>query len=436
MSDATRNPDFAALWANMKIKDEHLLDARSAALHLVKGRPQYETVQAKTGVPWWWTGIVHSLEAGLKFDCHLHNGDSLRRRTVHVPAGRPKAAPEDGTCYTWEESACDALAEKGLASAPGESRDWSIVPALKRLELYNGTGYHSKGIYSPYLWSFSNHYSAGKYVSDGTYDHLAVSSQCGGAVLLRCLIDMGHVSEAELQSDTLPVEREHNDGAGSDVAAPDGVRFAIPAADPPQDEPGTAQADIPAGVLYRVGSPVSEAVRAIQRRLNYLGYGERRINEDGDYGVRTRSAVLDFQAENNLATDGKVGVDTWHALMGASAKCFPPPKVAEKGIEGARAEGHPEVVAADAQKTAAQIVAGASLWAGADSAGLFDVMEKIGKGADLASHIAGAIGGFLKYGAHVVFPIAGGVVAFLLWRRYGAYIAALKWSWWRPDNAA
>jgi hypothetical protein len=63
--------------------------------------------------------------------------------------------------------------------------DWSIPGMLFQFERFNGFGYRSRGIYSPYLWSFSNHYKKGKFTSDGVYDPNAVSKQIGAAVLLR-----------------------------------------------------------------------------------------------------------------------------------------------------------------------------------------------------------------------------------------------------------
>ena len=108
---------------------------------------------------------------------HLHNGDPLTARTTHVPAGRPVAnprgEPEAGprrsapNPYTWEESAADALCQKGLNAWA----DWTIVGSLFQLEAYNGWGYrmyHSE-VLSPYLWSFTNHYTKGKYASDGKW---------------------------------------------------------------------------------------------------------------------------------------------------------------------------------------------------------------------------------------------------------------------------
>ena len=49
---------------------------------------------------------------------------------------------------------------------------------LFRLEAYNGSGYRDKhpDVKTPYLWSFSNHYTRGKYVADGTVSGTAERS--------------------------------------------------------------------------------------------------------------------------------------------------------------------------------------------------------------------------------------------------------------------
>jgi lysozyme family protein len=145
---------------------------------LLSGRDQYESVGAKTGVPWYFTGIIHSLECSGNFKTHLHNGDPLTERTKKVP----KDHPRNGTPpFTWVESAEDALRLKSLH----KWTDWTVPGILYQLERYNGFGYRNKEILSPYLWSFSNHYTRGKYTSDGHYDPGAVSKQVGAAVLLR-----------------------------------------------------------------------------------------------------------------------------------------------------------------------------------------------------------------------------------------------------------
>jgi len=147
----------------------------------------YDTVEDAVCIPWYFTGIVHAMEGSFNFDAHLHNGDPLEKKTVHVPAGRPPVwlPPSD-----WPSSAEDALTFEGYAN----QTDWSLAHTLFRMEAYNGFGSRRHGINTPYLWSFSNHYTKGKYVSDGKWDPSYVSTQCGGAVMLKALVESGKVS--------------------------------------------------------------------------------------------------------------------------------------------------------------------------------------------------------------------------------------------------
>ncbi len=77
--------------------------------------------------------------------------------------------------------------------------DWGLASLLYELERYNGLGYrlHHPEVRSPYLWSFSTHYSSGKYVTDGRWSHSARSAQCGAATLLRRLVELGHAVIAD-----------------------------------------------------------------------------------------------------------------------------------------------------------------------------------------------------------------------------------------------
>lgn len=143
-------------------------------------KSRYQAVGTPLNVPWYVVAIIHCMEGSLRFDRHLHNGDPLNKRTVQVPAGRPKTGNPP---FTWEASATDALKYDQL----NLWEDWSIAGTLYRFELFNGLGYYKQGINSPYLWSYSNHYTKGKYVKDGKYDPNAVSKQIGAAVLLRRL---------------------------------------------------------------------------------------------------------------------------------------------------------------------------------------------------------------------------------------------------------
>ncbi len=129
------------------------------------------------------------MEASLSFSRHLRNGDPLTGRTVNVPGGRPV----DGhPPFSWEHSAADALRFQRMANLS----DWSLPATLYRLEGYNGYGYHlvKPPVNSPYLWSFSNHYTRGKFIRDHVFDRKAISLQCGAAVVLHHMVQAGIVT--------------------------------------------------------------------------------------------------------------------------------------------------------------------------------------------------------------------------------------------------
>jgi lysozyme family protein len=152
---------------------------------LTQGQPSYEQVgQDLNGIPWYFIGVIHGMECGFNFNGHMHNGDPLSARTVHVPAGRPQTGAPP---FTWRQSARDALIMKGFQQVT----DWSMPHILYFLELYNGMGYRMRGAATPYLWSFSNLYSAGKFVQDGHFDPDAVSKQCGAALMLKAVAPAG-----------------------------------------------------------------------------------------------------------------------------------------------------------------------------------------------------------------------------------------------------
>jgi lysozyme family protein len=180
-------PEYEALWASCEISPARAGTVAWYRNKLLRYRPRYEDVGAATQVPWWFVGVVHALEASFNFQGHLHNGDPLTARTVNVPKNRPV---NWNPPTNWLSSAIDAINGEGV----GGQRDWSLARALYRFEGYNGYSYHKKNINSPYLWSFSNHYTKGKFVRDGVYDPNAVSAQCGAAVMLKALQRAGDVT--------------------------------------------------------------------------------------------------------------------------------------------------------------------------------------------------------------------------------------------------
>ena len=153
---------------------------------ILRFQNRYAPIAAQSTVPWYVIAVIHNMECGLDFTKHLHNGDSLKRRTINVPAGHPKTGEPP---FSFEASALDALEYDGLT----EWNDWSIGGICYKLERYNGWGYRAHKINSPYLWSYSNLYTSGKYIADRVWSDTAVSRQCGAAVILRRLSEHGAV---------------------------------------------------------------------------------------------------------------------------------------------------------------------------------------------------------------------------------------------------
>jgi lysozyme family protein len=156
------------------------------------GIPRYLAVERFTGVPPEVIGVIHLKEASFKWNTHLHNGDPLMRngtwaRTRQVPANRPKAPPQNGVSYTWEESAIDALTYEREAKGIPDNYEWDVANTLLFLEFYNGEGYRNHGVHSPYLWCASQHYTKGHYVGDGNWQPDAVAVNPGAAVVLKAM---------------------------------------------------------------------------------------------------------------------------------------------------------------------------------------------------------------------------------------------------------
>jgi lysozyme family protein len=186
----TLKSEYASFFETTQLRPERSDLADWHKRVMLEYRARYEGVSNVTGVPWYFIGAIHGLEASYNFRAHLHNGDfPLSARTRQVPAGRPLrwSAP-----YAWEASAKDALTLLGFV---GKS-DWTLERTLYRLEAYNGFGYRRRGVPSPYLWSFSNHYESGKFVADGKWNPAARSQQCGAATKIKMLVDAGVVSFA------------------------------------------------------------------------------------------------------------------------------------------------------------------------------------------------------------------------------------------------
>lgn len=142
----------------------------------------YQSVEARVGIPWWVIACIHFRESSQNFSCHIHNGDPLTERTVHVPKDRPIQGEPP---FSWVDSAVDAF--ENFWRPP----TWDYGGALDFMERYNGLGYKRMGVPSPYLWDFTDAYTSGLFVADGKFDPYKKESRPGCASIMKTLQQKG-----------------------------------------------------------------------------------------------------------------------------------------------------------------------------------------------------------------------------------------------------
>lgn len=181
--------EYQELFNTMEIDPARFAEVDRIVARILPNKTKYEAVASTVKAPWFFVAAIHNMESGLRMDRHLHNGDPLTARTRQVPANRPSTGTPP---FSWEESAVDALQLRKIDTVV----TWNLERILYEMEGYNGWGYrlHHQHVKSPYLWSFSNHYTRGKYVADGTWSDTARSQQCGAAVIIKRLEQKGDIA--------------------------------------------------------------------------------------------------------------------------------------------------------------------------------------------------------------------------------------------------
>ena len=234
---------------------------------------RYAAVAARTGVPAALVAALHWRESTGDFGTYLHQGDPLGKPAVHVPNDIP-------VFDVWEDAAVHALTMPDKASKREQlgidatTRDGARLGTFA--EIYNGLGYHYKGMASPYVWSGTSAYGKGKYVADGRFSAATKDRQNGVRVMLDAI---GGVDP------------------GLQTSAPQGA---------------TGWASILEGRTLAPGAR-GPLVEELQRRLRAAG---QRVGVDGDFGPGTKVAVLSVQKAAGLRADGVVGAGTARVIDG------------------------------------------------------------------------------------------------------------------------
>jgi lysozyme family protein len=156
---------------NQAIVDPSRTSELERAVNLIKAnKARYQTVEAATNVPWFVVALLHFADRALDFSTCL-NGDPLTSVTIHVPKGR-------GPFASWEESAIDFLRLEGFQTADPSGFP-NVGRLLFRIEGYDGFGYRTRNVKSPFIWACTNLYTTGKYVADGVFDRNVQEKNAG-----------------------------------------------------------------------------------------------------------------------------------------------------------------------------------------------------------------------------------------------------------------
>lgn len=184
MSDYEKEVFIRFQSCELSTDPQKLAELNTSVKKIMFNQARYRAVGQPFGIPFWVVGCIHYREADFNFTEHLHNGDPLTARTVHVPSGRPV---NGNPPFTWEESARDALSLEGWDKKPM----WDCANSLVRMEQYNGFGYKMRGLKSPYIWNYTDQYSKGLFTGDGVFAPNAVDKEAGCAALMKGLKQMG-----------------------------------------------------------------------------------------------------------------------------------------------------------------------------------------------------------------------------------------------------
>ncbi|MGO6676436.1 hypothetical protein [Rhizobium leguminosarum] len=308
---------YQNLWDTMDVRDSFKSQALAIAKKIVNGQAKYAAAVQGTKIPWWFIGVVHSMECGLKFSTHLHNGDPLTARTVKYPPNRP--AIINGLPIDWVYSAKDAIDYEKLKLVT----DWSLSSVLYHWHRYNGIDnqYKKRQIPTPYLWSGSQHYVKGKYTSDHNFDPNAVSKQVGAAVILWALFEIKAVSLGEGQVPT--AKKKSSEPVHSLIGNPAAAAQHI--ASLSLDLSGDAfkhlakELDYPGEIAS--GSKNKTAVKRIQEWLNLHGYT---TSIDSEFGASTSKQLSRFAADHGREGIESLNEEIWALLTSPLRKALAP----------------------------------------------------------------------------------------------------------------
>src|SRR5690348_5019656 len=119
-------------------------------------------------------------ESGANPTRAIGQGDPWDRVSVHVPKGYgPFSSKVDADVFYLR-----------LLDLDEPAYPWTWSFACFECEGWNGFGYRSHGVRSPYLWGATNHQQRGKYVADGRWSSTQWDEQIGVVAIMTRMADL------------------------------------------------------------------------------------------------------------------------------------------------------------------------------------------------------------------------------------------------------
>jgi lysozyme family protein len=239
---------------------------------------QYFAIQKELGIPIAVQATICERESGADFSKSPAQGDRWDRVSKNVPRNK-------GPYPSWHAAAVDAW--HNIDRLDANTAPWSLPYAMWKQEAFNGLGYRSHGIRSPYILGGTNLQQRGKYVSDGKFDSSVMDTQIGTVpVMLRMI---------ELQPSLLFGPEIPQGGSGSVIT-------------PSLPVPESAGGKLPVrGNLT--------GMQWVQDSLNKLMTpGSDQLDVDGVFGRFTRIAIRKFQESVGIEADGLIDDETCNMI--------------------------------------------------------------------------------------------------------------------------
>lgn len=169
--------EYLKNWLESTINSSHRKSVERIVDKILEKKKIYEEACELSGYDFFFMVTAHYRECGNDLNRQLLNGQRWTQRTTLVPKGL-------GPFQSFQDSC-----KKAFDLKPKMKNPRNISELLHALERHNGWGYRRRGIWSPYIWSYTTLYTTGYYTSDGNFSMKAVNRQSGCAAILKVLFD-------------------------------------------------------------------------------------------------------------------------------------------------------------------------------------------------------------------------------------------------------